>query len=179
MGIGSKKIGNVLGIVKAYTTRVGNGPLPTELKDETGKLIQKTGKEFGATTGRPRRCGWFDALIGTYAVMVNGIDAIVLTKLDVLSGLEEIKICVGYKHKNKIIKNFTTNLEVLENCETIYEELYGWKENLENVTDFEKLPDNAKKYIKRIEELLDVPVAIVSIGPERNQTIVLRKEFLF
>ncbi|MCK4860091.1 MAG: adenylosuccinate synthetase [Candidatus Omnitrophica bacterium] len=179
LGIGPKKIGNVLGIAKAYITRVGSGPLPTELKDDAGKQLQETGKEFGATTGRARRCGWFDALIGNYSVMVNGLDAIVLIKLDVLSGLERIKICVGYKYKNKIIKNFTANLEILENCEPIYEELPGWKEKLDNVKSFKELPENAKKYIKRIEELLGVPVCIVSIGPERNQTIVLRKEFLF
>ncbi len=179
LGIGPKKIGNVLGIAKAYITRVGSGPLPTELKDDAGKQLQETGKEFGATTGRARRCGWFDALIGNYSVMVNGLDAIALIKLDVLSGLERIKICVGYKYKNKIIKNFTANLEILENCEPIYEELPGWKEKLDNVKSFKELPENAKKYIKRIEELLGVPVCIVSIGPERNQTIVLRKEFLF
>ena len=179
LGIGPKKIDKVIGIAKAYTTRVGNGPLPTELNDSVGKQIQKTGKEFGATTGRPRRCGWFDALMCKYSIMVNGLDAIVLTKLDVLSGFEEIKICVGYKYKNKIIKNFTTNIEILENCEPIYEELSGWKEKLDNVKSFKELPENAKKYIKRIEELLQVPVCIVSIGPERSQTIVLRKEFMF
>jgi adenylosuccinate synthase len=111
--------------------------------------------------------------------MVNGLDAIALMKLDVLSGLEKIKICIGYKYKDKIIKNFTTNLEILENCKPVYEELAGWKENLDNINKFEQLPENAKKYIKRIEELLDVPAYIVSIGPERNQTLVLKKEFLF
>ena len=179
LGIGPKTIGNVFGIAKAYITRVGSGPLPTELKDDVGKQIQEKGKEFGATTGRSRRCGWFDALIGKYAVMVNGLDAIALMKLDVLSGLEKIKICIGYKYKDKIIKNFTTNLEILENCKPVYEELAGWKENLDNINKFEQLPENAKKYIKRIEELLDVPAYIVSIGPERNQTLVLKKEFLF
>jgi|TARA_Y100000310_G_scaffold91835_2_gene89366 adenylosuccinate synthase len=179
LGIGPKTIGNVLGIAKAYITRVGSGPLPTELKDDVGKQIQEKGKEFGSTTGRSRRCGWFDALIGKYAVMVNGMDAIALIKLDVLSGLEKIKICIGYKYKDKIIKNFTTNLEILENCKPVYEELAGWKENLDNINKFEQLPENAKKYIKRIEELLDVPAYIVSIGPERNQTLVLKKEFLF
>ncbi|MFH0868143.1 MAG: adenylosuccinate synthetase [Candidatus Woesearchaeota archaeon] len=179
LGIGPKKIGNVVGIIKAYITRVGNGPMPTELDDEIGKQIQETGKEVGATTGRPRRCGWFDALIGKYAVMVNGVDAIALTKMDVLSGLEKIKICIGYKYNNKILKNFTTNIQVLENCEPIYEELPGWKENLGNIKKFDDLPENAKKYIKRIEGLLNVPVCIVSIGPERSQTLVLKKEFLF
>jgi len=178
LGIGPKNVGNVIGIAKAYITRVGAGPLPTELKDEVGKQIQDIGKEFGATTGRARRCGWFDALIGKYAVMVNGLDTIALTKLDVLSGLEKIKICISYKHKNKIIKDFSSNVEILENCEPIYEEMPGWKEKLDNINKFNDLPENAKKYIKRIEELMEIPVCIVSIGPERNQTLVLKKEFL-
>ncbi len=179
LGIGPKKIDEALGVAKAYTTRVGNGPLPTELKDETGKQIQDIGKEFGATTGRPRRCGWLDALMCKYSAMVNGLDAVVLTKLDVLSGLEKIKICIGYKYKSKIIKEFTTDVEILENCEPVYEELSGWKEKLDGMNDFNELPENAKKYIKRIEELIEVPVCIVSIGPGRDQTIILRKEFLF
>ena len=178
LGIGPKNVGNVIGIAKAYITRVGAGPLPTELKDEIGKQIQEIGKEFGATTGRARRCGWFDALIGKYAAMVNGLDTIALTKLDVLSGLEKINICIGYKHKNKIIKDFSSNVEILENCEPIYEEMPGWKEKLDNINKFNDLPENAKKYIKRIEELMEIPVCIVSIGPERNQTLVLKKEFL-
>jgi adenylosuccinate synthase len=179
LGVGPRKIGNVIGVAKAYITRVGSGPLPTELKDEIGKQIQKTGKEFGATTGRPRRCGWFDALMCKYSVMVNGLDAVALTKLDVLSGLEKMKICIGYKHKSKIIKNFSNNVDVLENCEPVYEELSGWKENLDNARKFDDLPENAKKYIKRIEELIGVPACIVSIGPGRDQTIILRNEFLF
>ena len=179
LGIGPKKIDEALGVAKAYTTRVGNGPLPTELKDETGKQIQDIGKEFGATTGRPRRCGWLDALMCKYSAMVNGLDAVVLTKLDVLSGLEKIKICIGYKYKSKIIKEFTTDVEILENCEPVYEELSGWKEKLDGMNDFNELPENAKKYIKRIEELIGVPACIVSIGPGRDQTIILRKEFLF
>ena len=218
LGIGPKKIDKVLGIAKAYITRVGNGPFPTELGTEQelkeeksynelksalseegfeklmrkitneanegseykqGRLLRMNGIEYGSTTGRPRRTGWFDALIGKYSVMVNSFDAIALTKLDVLSGFEKIKICIGYKYKDKIIKNFTTNLEILKNCKPIYEELPGWKENLNKMRNFKELPENAKKYIDRIEELLNVPVAIVSVGPERSQTIVLRKEFLF
>jgi len=179
LGIGPKKIDQVIGVAKAYTTRVGNGPLPTELKDDIGAQIQNVGKEVGATTGRARRVGWFDALMCRYSVMVNGSDSITLTKLDVLSGLEEIKICVGYKYQNKIIKNFTTNLKILEKSEPIYEELTGWKENLDNISNFNDLPESAKKYIKRIEELIEVPICIVSVGPERNQTIILNKEFLF
>ncbi|MAE42980.1 adenylosuccinate synthase [Candidatus Woesearchaeota archaeon] len=179
LGIGPKKIGKVLGVVKAYVSRVGKGPFPTELKDETGEYIQKKGKEFGATTGRVRQVGWFDALMGKYSVMVNNLDAFILTKTDVLSGLEKIKICTAYKYKNKTIKEFTTDLEVLENSEPVYEELNGWKENLTNIKDFNDLPANVKKYIKRIEELLGIPVCVVSLGPGRDQTIVLKKEFLF
>jgi len=218
LGIGPKKIDKVLGIAKAYITRVGNGPLPTELGTEQeikeeksynelkpalseegfeklmrkitkeanegseykqGRLLRMNGVEYGSTTGRPRRTGWFDALIGKYSVMVNSFDAIALTKLDVLSGFEKIKICIGYKYKDKIIKNFTTNLEILKNCKPIYEELPGWKENLNKIRNFKELPENAKNYIERIEELLNVPICIVSLGPERSQTIVLKKEFLF
>jgi adenylosuccinate synthase len=177
LGIGPKKINKAVGVIKAYVTRVGNGPFPTELNDETGKQIQEKGKEFGATTGRTRRVGWFDALMGKYSVMVNGLDAFILTKLDVLSGLEKIKICTSYN--NKKINNFTTNIEILENCKPVYEELPGWKEDISTIKDFNKLPENAKKYIKRIEKLLRIPACVVSLGPERDQTIVLKKEFLF
>ena len=137
------------------------------------------GVEYGATTGRARRTGWFDALIAKYAVMINSMDAIALTKLDVLTGFEKIKICVGYKYKDKILKNFTSNLEILNNCRPIYEEMPGWKESLDKVRDFSELPKNARGYIKRIEQLLNVPVCILSVGPDRSQTLVLRKEFLF
>ncbi|MBI2651216.1 adenylosuccinate synthetase [Candidatus Woesearchaeota archaeon] len=179
LGISPKKIKTILGVAKAYTTRVGNGAMPTELKDDTGKIIQQKGKEFGATTGRARRVGWFDALMCKYAVMVNGLDALVITKLDILSEIENIKICVGYKHNGKIIREFSNNIEILQKCEPIYEELPGWKENLNDANDFNLFPQNAKNYIKRIEELLNIPVCIVSVGAERSQTIILRKEFLF
>jgi len=179
LGIGPNKINKVIGIAKAYTTRVGNGPLPTELKDEIGNKIQKIGKEYGSTTGRPRRVGWFDALMCKYSAMVNSLDGIVLTKLDVLTGFDMIKICVGYRHNNKIIKDFTAHSDILINSEPVYEELPGWKEDLDNIKKFEELPENAKKYVKRIEELIEIPVCIVSVGPEREQIIILRKEFLF
>jgi len=179
LGIGPRKVNLALGVVKAYTTRVGNGPFPTEIKDTVGKQLQQKGKEFGATTGRSRRVGWFDTLMGKYSVMVNGLNAIILTKLDVLSGFEKIKMCVGYKYRNKIIKNFSTDLNMLENCEPIYEELNGWKESFSRIRKFDELPENAKKYIKRIEKILNIPVCIVSLGPKREQTIVLRNEFLF
>ena len=179
LGIGPKKVDSVLGVAKAYTSRVGSGPFPTELKDRTGEKIREIGKEFGSTTGRPRRIGWFDALMCKYSGMVNGTDSIVLTKLDVLSGLEQIKICVGYKHNTKIIKDFTTNVGILENSEPVYEELNGWMEDISDVKKFDELPQNAQKYVKRIEELLEVPICIVSVGPDRNQTLILKKEFLF
>ncbi len=218
LGIGPSKVDKVLGVAKAYITRVGNGPLPTELgteqemaKEESykglkselseegfarlmgkiaaeanqgseykqGRLLRMNGVEYGSTTGRPRRTGWFDAVLCRYASMINGMDAIVLTKLDVLSGFEKIKISVGYKYKDKILKNFTTNLAVLQNCEPVYEEMEGWGENISRAKDFNSLPENARRYASRIEKLLGIPVCIVSVGPERNQTFVLRKEFLF
>jgi len=179
LGIGPKKIDKVIGIVKAYITRVGQGILPTELKGKEADNLRNTGKEFGATTGRPRRVGWFDALIIKYSAMINGFDSIIITKLDVLSGLNKLKICTGYKHKDKVIKNFTTELKVLENCDPIYEEVDGWQEDISKITDYKDLPDNAKKYLKRLEELAGVPISIVSVGPGRQQTIILRKEDLF
>jgi len=179
LGIGPKKISKALGVSKAYTTRVGNGPFPSELSDDTGKQIQNIGKEFGATTGRARRIGWFDALMGQYSVMINSLDSFAITKLDVLSGLKKIKICIAYKYNNKIIKEFTTNAEILEKCVPVYEEHDGWEEDLSGITDFDSLPKNAKKYIKRLEERLGIPACIISVGPGREQTIVLNKEFLF
>ena len=179
LGISPKKVQGVLGVCKAYKTRVGLGPFPTEIISAVGEKIQKIGKEFGATTGRQRRVGWFDALIGKYAAMVNGIDSIALTKLDVLTTVEKLKICVAYKHKGSVIKNFTTNMKILQNCQPIYEEFEGWWDDITKVRTYDKLPNNAKKYLRRIEELLGVPISIVSVGPRREQTIVARNEFLF
>lgn len=179
LGISPKKIDKIIGITKAYTSRVGEGPFPTELKDEIGKKIQKTGDEFGATTGRPRRVGWFDALMVKYSARINGFDSIAITKLDVLSDFKKIKICVGYKYDGKIIKNFTTDLRILENCEPIYEELDGWKENISKIKNYNKLPENAKKCLKRIEDLIETKISIISVGPGREQTIILSRGFLF
>ena len=179
LGVSPRNVQSVLGVCKAYKTRVGLGPFPTEITGAVGEKIQKIGKEFGATTGRQRRIGWFDALVGRYAVMVNGIDSIALTKLDVFSTVEKLKICVAYKHKGNIIKNFTTNIKVLQNCQPVYEELDGWWDDISKVRDYDKLPNNAKKYLRMIEELLKVPISIVSVGPKREQTIVARSEFLF
>jgi len=179
LGIAPKKVQSVLGVCKAYKTRVGIGPFPTEITGSLGSKLQKIGKEFGATTGRQRRVGWFDALVGKYAVMINGIDSIALTKLDVFTAIEKIKICVAYKYKGSIIKNFTTNMKVLQNCEPVYEELDGWWDDITKIRSYDKLPNNAKKYLTRIEQLLKVPISIISVGPKREQTIVAREEFLF
>jgi adenylosuccinate synthase len=179
LGVPPKKISSVLGVCKAYKTRVGMGPFPSEISEPIGEKLQKTGKEFGATTGRKRRVGWFDALIGKYAVMINGIDSIALTKLDVLTTLKKINICVGYKYKGRSFNNFTTNMKVLQNCDPVYEELDGWWDDLTKIRSYVKLPSNAKKYVSKIEQLLGVPVSIVSVGPRRDQTIILRPEYLF
>lgn len=179
LGIAPKKVQSVLGVCKAYKTRVGNGPFPTEITGAIGAKIQKRGKEFGATTGRQRRVGWFDALIGRYAVMINGIDSVALTKLDVLTTIDKIKICVAYRHEGSITEDFTPNVKVLQNCQPIYEELNGWWDDISKVRIYDALPDNAKKYLRRVEELLKTPISVVSVGPSREQTIVIRPEFLF
>ncbi|MDK2794501.1 MAG: adenylosuccinate synthase [Caldanaerobacter sp.] len=173
-GIGPTMIDNVIGVVKAYTTRVGKGPFPTELKDEIGEFLREKGYEYGTTTGRPRRCGWIDIVMLRYAVRVSGITSLALTKLDTLAGLEKIKICTGYKINGKIIEDFPASLEELKMCEPIYEEMEGWSENIQDVRSFEDLPLNAKKYVKRLEELVGVEFSIISVGPEREETIVLR-----
>ncbi len=176
-GIGPTKIDGVLGVAKAYTTRVGSGPFPTELKDELGEYLRQKGGEFGATTGRPRRCGWFDAVVVKYAIRINSMDRLVLTKIDVLSNLDKVKICTSYKYKGETIEEFPPNLEVLQNCVPVYEEMEGWKVDVSRVTKYEDLPEPLKAYIKRIEEILKTKVVIVSLGPERNQTIIREKIF--
>jgi adenylosuccinate synthase len=176
-GIGPNMIKDVVGIVKAYTTRVGEGPFVTELLDETGDKIRTQGNEFGTTTGRPRRCGWFDSVIVSYASRVNGLTSISLMLLDVLTGFDKIKICTSYKLGDKIIKNFPASLDDLGKCEPIYEELDGWNEDICSVENYENLPENAKKYIERIEELVGVNVDMVSVGPKRTQTIIRKNVF--
>ncbi len=178
LGISPKKLQGILGVCKAYKTRVGNGPFPTEITGGIGEKIQKTGKEFGATTGRQRRVGWFDAVVGKYAVMINGIDSMALTKLDVLTTVEKIKICVAYRHKGSILKNFTANIKVLMGCEPVYEEIDGWWDDITKINAYGQLPNNAKKYLRRIEELLGIPISIISVGPKREQTIVARNDLL-
>ena len=176
-GVGPNMIKDVVGIVKAYTTRVGEGPFVTELFDETGERIRTQGREFGTVTGRARRCGWFDAVIVKYAARVNGITSISFMLLDVLTGFDKIKICTAYKMGDKIINNFPASLEDLAKCEPVYEELDGWNEDLTNIEKFEDLPENAKKYVAKIEELIGVSVDMVSVGPNRAQTIVRRNVF--
>ena len=176
-GVGPNMIKDVVGIVKAYTTRVGEGPFVTELFDETGERIRTQGREFGTVTGRARRCGWFDSVIVKYAARVNGITSISFMLLDVLTGFDKIKICTAYKMGDKIINNFPASLEDLAKCEPVYEELDGWNEDLTNIEKFEDLPENAKKYIARIEELIDVNIDLVSVGPNRTQTIIRRNIF--
>ena len=169
-GISPKLINEIIGVVKAYTTRVGSGPLPTELKDEIGKHLQEKGGEFGTTTGRARRCGWLDLVVVKYACMICGIDKIAITKLDVLDGLKKVKICVGYDYNGETIENFPSDIRVLENIKPIYEEFDGW-ESTKNAKSFEELPKSAKDYIRFIEDFLNVPVEMISVGAEREKTI--------
>ncbi|MBQ2763491.1 MAG: adenylosuccinate synthase [Firmicutes bacterium] len=175
-GVGPTKIDQVIGVAKAYTTRVGEGPFPTELFDETGEELRKVGHEYGVTTGRPRRCGWLDAVLLRYSVRVSGVTDLALTKLDVLDGLDEIKVCVGYRYGEEELSEFPASLKRMENCVPVYETLPGWKEDITKCSSYDELPENAKAYIARVEELTGAPVSIVAVGPERNQTIV-RKEF--
>ena len=177
LGVGPTKIKKILGITKAYTTRVGEGPFPTEMKDELGEAMRLKGGEFGATTGRPRRCGWLDAVQLKYSILINGLTGIALTKLDILDGLSTIKICTGYKYKGKMFKNFPKEIEVLSQAEPVYEELDGWKESTIGIKEFKLLPSNAKKYIKRIETLLNTKIQIISTGQKRDEIIVLRDQF--
>ena len=176
-GIGPSLINNVLGITKAYTTRVGNGPFPSELNNKTGELLGKIGHEFGVVTGRKRRCGWFDAVIVNYTVKLSGINGIALTKLDVLDTFKEIKICVGYKINKTIIKTVPDSYTDMEKIKPIYETLKGWQESTQKCKSFSELPLNAKKYIKRIEKLIECPVSMISTSPERNDTILVTDPF--
>ncbi|HHW56798.1 MAG TPA: adenylosuccinate synthase [Clostridia bacterium] len=174
-GIGPTMIDEVIGVVKAYTTRVGKGPFPTELRDEIGNFLREKGHEYGTTTGRPRRCGWLDTVILRYSVRVSGITHFALTKLDTLTGLKKIKICIGYKFKREVITDFPAGIEDLAGCEPVYEEFDGWEEDIKQVKKFEQLPYNAQRYVRRIEELIGIKAAIISVGPEREQTILLRE----
>ena len=177
-GIGPTAIHSVIGITKAYTTRVGNGPLPTELHDSVGERLRSVGAEFGATTGRPRRCGWLDALVLRYAARVNGLSGLAMTKLDVLTGFEKILIAIAYKLPNgKTVSEFPSDPELLERAQPIYEELPGWKEPLGDQREYEELPENTRRYIERVEQLVGVETIAVSVGAERAQTIVRKNPF--
>ncbi len=174
LGVSPRAIGGVLGVAKAYTTRVGEGPLPTELFGEMAERLRESGQEYGASTGRPRRCGWFDAVVVRYAARINGLDALALTKLDVLDGLDELKICTGYRVGGRIITEFPADLSA-GTYEAVYESLPGWKEPTRGARDFDELPTEARRYIARLEEASGVPAAIVSTGSDREETIIRRQ----
>ena len=177
LGVGPRAIGGVMGVVKAYTTRVGEGPLPTELHDDMGNRLRDSGNEYGAVTGRPRRCGWYDAVAVRYGVRVNGLDALALTKLDVLDGLEEIKICTAYRCGDRLLTEFPSDVSQLAACEPVYESMPGWTSPTKSARRFEDLPENARKYIARLEAVSGIPAALVSTGSERYDTI-LRNDVL-
>jgi adenylosuccinate synthase len=172
-GVGPRDIDCVIGIVKAYTTRVGAGPFTTELFDNVGDYIQEKGAEFGATTGRRRRCGWLDIVLLNNAARLNGLTGLAITKLDVLGGLDELKICTAYECDGEILDNFPASLDKLARCEPVYEALPGWKEDISGVRHLDDLPHNVLHYLKRLEALTGTPIQIVSVGPGRDQTIVL------
>jgi len=176
-GVGPNQIDEVIGIVKAYTTRVGAGPFPSELFDDIGDQIQEKGAEFGATTGRRRRCGWLDTVILRNSVRLNGLTGVAITKLDVLDGLESVKICTGYKYQDKLITNFPASLDVLAGCKPVYETLPGWTEDISNIRKLEDFPPNARIYLNRISELIETDIQIVSVGPDRDQTIVSKHPY--
>jgi adenylosuccinate synthase len=176
-GVGPKQIGYVLGIAKAYTTRVGSGPFPTELHDETGRLIGERGREFGTVTGRPRRCGWFDACMVRQAVKVGGVEGLVLTKLDVLDGLPTLKICTGYRIGGEVIRRLPASIAAQEKVEPVWEEMPGWSGSTKGARSYAELPAEAVKYVRRIEELVEAPIVLLSTSPDRDDTIMLRDPF--
>jgi len=177
LGIGPNTISEIVGIVKAYTTRVGSGPFPTEQENTMGELLRERGREYGATTGRPRRCGWMDTLIVRHAVRVNGFTSIALTKLDVLDSLDEIKICVGYKHKGKRYDEMPSDLAVLEQCTPQYITMPGWKQTTIGIKKYEQLPKKARAYVEKVCKLCGVKPSIISTGARRDETIILEKPF--
>jgi adenylosuccinate synthase len=176
-GIGPRYFDYVLGIVKAYTTRVGSGPFPTELFDETGEHLGRAGDEFGATTGRARRCGWFDTVAMRRSILNNSVSGLCMTKLDVLDGLDTLRLCVGYEIDGREVSSPPCGAESFERCTPVYEEMPGWQESTVGITDYSDLPENARNYLQFIQDTLSVPVDIISTGPERDQTIILRHPF--
>jgi len=176
-GVGPTKIDRVVGVSKAYTTRVGDGPIPTELTNEIGDHIREVGREYGTTTGRPRRVGWFDSVVVRHARRVSGITDLSLNSIDVLSGIERLKICTAYKYRGEIIHEFPANLDILAECEPVYEELPGWTEDITGVRNLDELPANARHYLERISQLTKIPIAIFSVGPDREQTNVIKSVY--
>ncbi len=172
-GVGPSAVDGVVGICKAYTTRVGSGPFPSEISGELGNRVRSRGAEFGASTGRPRRCGWFDVPVVRYSCLINRVDTLVVTKLDVLDEMEEIRICVGYRHRGEVLESFPSTIELLEQVEPIYECHPGWRSSTSGVRDLAQLPAEARAYLRRLSELVGVDIAMASTGPDRNETILL------
>jgi adenylosuccinate synthase len=171
VGIGPTKITGVIGVIKAYTTRVGEGPFPTELEGSDGEFLREEGHEFGATTGRPRRCGWFDSVVARYAIRINGIDSLAITKLDVLDKFETIKVCTAYRFGDRILDEFPADLQTLQKCEPVYEEIDGWQESTGDIRSWEEIPSKARDYLDYIKSLAKTPIEIISVGSKRSQTI--------
>ncbi len=176
-GVGPTEIGKVIGIMKAYTTRVGEGPFPTELLGAEGDLIRTQGNEFGTTTGRPRRCGWLDLVVLRYAARVNGLDYLAITKLDVLDQLEKIQVCTAYEYQGKILQEFPASLKVLAQCKPIYEEFQGWMTDTTDISEYSDLPQQARTYIETVSEMINVKPALIAVGPKRSQTIITEQIF--
>ncbi len=176
-GIGPRHVHEVIGISKAYTTRVGSGPFPTELTGPAGEKLRQDGDEYGATTGRPRRCGWFDAVAVRHAVRLNGLTGIALTKLDVLTGLPKIRVCTAYQAGARLLRHFPASLKVMESLEPVWEEFEGWQEPVSGARNVADLPANARRYMQRLEELVETEIVIASIGPDRDQTILIKNPF--
>lgn len=172
-GVGPTKINHVVGVAKAYTSRVGDGPFPTELHDEIGNQIREVGREYGTTTGRPRRVGWFDSVVVRHARRVSGITDLSLNSIDVLTGIEKVKICTSYRYKDTVIEEFPANLNILAECEPIYEELPGWTEDITSCKTLDELPANARHYLERVSQLTGIPLSVFSVGPDRSQTNIV------
>jgi adenylosuccinate synthase len=175
-GIGPSRLDEILGVVKAYTTRVGSGPFPTEERSKIGDYLREKGYEYGTTTGRPRRCGWIDIVILKYSIMLNSVDSIALTKLDILSGLKKVKICTGYKYNGKVYQHMPCHQTILHKCTPVYEEYQGWSEDISGVKNFEDLPRQARDYIRNIEKIVKVTVSMVSVGAERSKIIMKNRD---
>jgi adenylosuccinate synthase len=176
-GLGPRQIDRAVGVFKSYSTRVGAGYMPTELNDKIGELIREKAREYGATTGRPRRCGWFDAVAGRFSVQINGLSDIALTHLDVYDGFSSIKICTAYKFNDEVLTSFPSDIAILGKCQPIYEKLDGWQESISGIRNFENLPAGARNYMSRLEDLLSCPINLVSVGPDRKQIISVKDLF--